>query len=145
MQLNERLLELTTLFKSVIKRFRQEWAERMESDISITQFRMLRQLGLNGEQRVVDLADFLSVTPGAVTGMADRLIEKGLIVRTRSEEDRRVVRLGITPAGEKAVESMLAIQIETVASMFGNLPEEDLEQMQRIFRQLMANLDKKEQ
>jgi DNA-binding MarR family transcriptional regulator len=140
----ERLLELSALFKNVIKKFRQEWAERMDTDISITQFRLLHMLKVQGMQRVVDIADYLSVTPGAVTGMADRLIERGLIARIRSEDDRRVVYLQITASGEEQLEAMQKIQNETVAAMFRYLPEKDVEELHRIFSHILRNLPEKE-
>lgn len=140
----ERLLEISSLFKSVIKRFRQEWANRMDTDISITQYRLLYMLKSQGMQRVVDLAEYLCVTPGAVTGMADRLIERGLIARIRSEEDRRVVFLQITDSGEERVEAMQQTQNETVAVMFRYLPERDVEELHRIFTHLLKNLPEEE-
>ena len=45
----------------------------------------------------------IGVDAGAVTRMLDRLVAKGLVERTRSETDRRVVNLELTEAGEAAV------------------------------------------
>lgn len=39
--------------------------------------------------------------------MLDRLIRKGLVRRTRSSNDRREVRLRLTPAGRDVVEEVL--------------------------------------
>lgn len=144
MENQERLLALSSLFKAVIKRFRQEWADRMDTDITVTQFRLLHMLKSQGMQRVAEVAEYLCITPGAVTGIADRLIEKGLMERVRSEEDRRVVYLQITPAGEEQFLSMQKIQNEAVAAMFRYLPERDVEELHRIFSHLLANLPEKE-
>jgi len=51
---------------------------------------------------VAELARELETDPGAMTRLLDRLEAKGLCKRVRSTEDRRVVNLALTPAGEKA-------------------------------------------
>jgi DNA-binding MarR family transcriptional regulator len=51
---------------------------------------------------VAELARELGTDPGAMTRLLDRLEAKGLCRRLRSTEDRRVVNLTLTPAGEKA-------------------------------------------
>ena len=50
-----------------------------------------------------ELARDLGITTGATTRMIDVLETRGLIARDRGGEDRRVVRLAVTPAGNDAV------------------------------------------
>jgi DNA-binding MarR family transcriptional regulator len=54
------------------------------------------------ECTVAELARELDTDPGAMTRLLDRLEAKGLCKRVRSTEDRRVVNVALTPAGEKA-------------------------------------------
>jgi DNA-binding MarR family transcriptional regulator len=51
---------------------------------------------------VAELARELDTDAGAMTRLLDRLEAKGLCRRVRSTDDRRVVNLALTPAGEKA-------------------------------------------
>jgi DNA-binding MarR family transcriptional regulator len=48
-----------------------------------------------------ELARLLHVDTGLMTRMLDKLETKGLLVRTRSVEDRRVVHLALTPKGRQ--------------------------------------------
>ncbi|MGE0807681.1 MAG: MarR family winged helix-turn-helix transcriptional regulator [Burkholderiaceae bacterium] len=50
-----------------------------------------------------ELAQELEVDTGAMTRTIDRLEAKGLVRRSRSQRDRRVVFLELTEAGEQAV------------------------------------------
>lgn len=50
-----------------------------------------------------ELARELGVTSGSVTRLVDELEGRGLIQRRRSDHDRRVIRLSITPLGDEAV------------------------------------------
>lgn len=60
--------------------------------------------GLPGS-RLAALAD---VTPATVTQMVDHLEADGLVTRTRSERDKRVVLVALTPAGRALVEERRA-------------------------------------
>lgn len=54
--------------------------------------------------RVSDLARRIYLHPATTVGILDRLEKKGLVSRTRSEEDRRVVYVALTQAGLDIVE-----------------------------------------
>ena len=77
-------------------------------------------LATHGPQRGIDIAARLGVNPSTGTRMCDRLVGKGLIRRVRSTTDRRVVRLRLTPAGERLVRRVIerrrADLIELVAA-----------------------------
>ncbi len=49
--------------------------------------------------KVSELAKGMFLHPATIVGIVDRLEAKGLVVRTRSKEDRRVVKLDLTPQG----------------------------------------------
>lgn len=89
------------------------------------------------------VADYLSQQSQTVTGVLDRLERAGHITRRRDLEDRRAVRLELTPSGERLV---LAINTELrrhVDSIFGKLDsglqhrlDSDLEELERSVRQV---------
>jgi len=54
-------------------------------------------------RRMADLADMAEVSCASLTGIVDRLEERGLVTRCRSTEDRRVVWVGITDDGRERV------------------------------------------
>lgn len=51
------------------------------------------------------LAKAATLSAGTVTGILDRLEQRGYIVRTRSVSDKRQVKVRLTPAGRAAVEN----------------------------------------
>src|SRR3954452_10273924 len=67
----------------------------LDADVTLPQFRALVVLAARGPQRAVDIATELGVNPSTGTRMCDRLVRKGLVRRTRTAGDRRVVRLGL--------------------------------------------------
>ncbi len=72
-------------------------------DVTLAQYRLLVVLASRGPQRMVDLAESLAMLPSTATRMCDRLDAKGLIRRARPSNDRRSVRLTLSPAGRQVV------------------------------------------
>ena len=52
-----------------------------------------------GSRRMSDLAGHADTSQASLTGIVDRLEDRGLVQRTRSAEDRRVVEVSLLPAG----------------------------------------------
>jgi DNA-binding MarR family transcriptional regulator len=62
--------------------------------------------GFGGKLTVGDLAERLAIKPHSAVGMADRLVEAGLVVRQASARDRRQVVLSLTPAGQRKLANL---------------------------------------
>jgi len=143
---NSQLLELSNMFKSLLKKMSHEWNKRMSDSFSLTmtQFRTLYILNTRGPQKAAELADVLLVTSGAITGLADKLIAKGFIQRQRSDEDRRVVYLSITDEGKAMIDVVLEKQKEIISMYFSGLPEEDVAHLKRIFTVMLERIEQLE-
>ena len=53
-----------------------------------------------------DLAQNICHDAGSLTRLVDQMVERGLVARGRSETDRRVVTLSLTPRGRSLVEAL---------------------------------------
>ncbi|MFI9011555.1 MarR family winged helix-turn-helix transcriptional regulator [Actinosynnema sp. NPDC053489] len=69
-----------------------------EHDLSLTQLRLLGLLR-DRRPRMTELAAFLGLDKSTLSGLVERAERRGLVVRGKSPEDRRVVDVAITPAG----------------------------------------------
>ncbi|MFN3433100.1 MAG: MarR family winged helix-turn-helix transcriptional regulator [Sphingomonas sp.] len=69
------------------------------ADITKTQWSALVALHFNRATTCAAIARDLGHDKGATTRLVDQLEERGWVVRHRGEEDRRQVRLALTPAG----------------------------------------------
>ncbi|WP_163582058.1 MarR family winged helix-turn-helix transcriptional regulator [Gracilibacillus saliphilus] len=93
--------------------------------LSQTQLILLIQMNLNDGMKASQIAEFLSVTPGAVTSICDKLEKLGLIQRVRESEDRRVVKMILTESGESKVQEL-----------FLKLPQEQLKEIERVLSEV---------
>lgn len=62
-------------------------------------------IGIDGEINASQLSDKLSITNGAVTQVADKLLKKKLIEKYKKEANRKEVYLKLTEQGKVAYES----------------------------------------
>ncbi len=76
-------------------------AEMAEHDLTGVQWGPLLIIHLGVGDTAADIARWACVDTGAVTRMLDRLEGKGLVRRSPCPHDRRVMRLALTPDGER--------------------------------------------
>jgi DNA-binding MarR family transcriptional regulator len=136
----EEWVELTDLFRHVARSFKQQWAKQMGDELSLSQLRLLGLLRDGHLRKPTDMADALYVTPGAMTGMADKLIEMGLVRRVRAENDRRIWYLQLTDRGNERFDSVQKKQSNIIETLFQGVPAEDIAHVRRIFQTILQNI-----
>ncbi|MEO0077855.1 MAG: MarR family transcriptional regulator [candidate division WOR-3 bacterium] len=101
--------------------------EAMGEDFSFSQTMVLQTLLIHREMRMNDLARFLGLTKANATGLVDRLVRRGLVVREPGVDDRRVVRVSLTRSGVCAARRLAAIQRQGLARMMRRIPKKNLD------------------
>jgi DNA-binding MarR family transcriptional regulator len=69
------------------------------------------------------LAEALGVTPRAVTGLVDALVDGGFVTRESHPDDRRATLVTFTTHGEQTARALERDHIEFASKLFGALPE----------------------
>jgi len=92
-----------------------EYSKAAERSTGLTgpQLWALKLMAEEPVMRVSGLAEKMYLRPPTVVGILDRLEKKGLVVRTHSTKDRRVVEVSLTELGE----SLLAKAPEVVQTV----------------------------
>jgi DNA-binding MarR family transcriptional regulator len=99
----EALAELGSAFKgamAAIRRLRGRDTHR-PGELSFAQYHLLCGLAEHDERSAGELALAAELSPATVTQMLDSLAQMGLVERTRSERDRRVVNCTLTTRGRE--------------------------------------------
>src|SRR6478672_1716966 len=86
--INELLDELTTWDARDRMGMFRKW---LQSQVSLVHLHVLTVLEADGPLPMSKLADALDVSVASTTGIVDRMEQRGLVRRTHSREDRRVV------------------------------------------------------
>ena len=95
-------------------------------DISVEQFHLLRFIR-RGHCSVSELADARNISRPAVSQGVDALVNKGLVTRTQSKEDRRYVELELTPEGNALLDSVFQNTREWMKESLETFSQEELE------------------
>jgi DNA-binding MarR family transcriptional regulator len=80
------------------------------------------------------------VTSGAITQRLDRLEERGLITRGRSDADGRAVVVTLTASGRAALDAALPDHLATERDLLAGLSEADREQLSGLLRRMLVAL-----
>jgi DNA-binding MarR family transcriptional regulator len=107
-----------------LSRILERELSRSEAALSLRQLRVLQRLA-DGEQVAAAIARESSVGPAAMQGVLDGLVDRGLILRQRSTEDRRKQLLELTPGGRAALLAGNGLLTETLTRLLeGTSPDE---------------------
>jgi long-chain acyl-CoA synthetase len=90
--------------------------ERNCPDLTLAQYRVLTRVA-DGDHRASLLAGRLALSKPTVTATVEGLVERGYLVRSEVETDRRAVQLDLTPSGRQALataDEALMAQLERV-------------------------------
>ena len=107
-------------------------------DLTPQQYNVLRLLKAQhpGLLPTLDVANRLVSRAPDITRMLDKLEQRGLVSRVRSESDRRTVLVGITPAGVQLLAEMHEPLRACHEQQLGHLPPEGLRQLIELLRQV---------
>ena len=107
--------------------------------ISSTHLHVLFLLESEGPMPMSRLAELLDVSLPNVTGIVDRMVERGFVERGRDGDDRRVVTVSATSGGHETVEEIDQIRRLAIGSVLAQLtPEQQLRALQTFTEMRMA-------
>ena len=121
----ENLANLVREHSSAVTRHAAATAKRMGLEAS--ELSALEHLQAAGPMRLGSLGERLSMSPGALTALVDRLEKKGYVERLPNPKDRRSALVRETEAGLKDSLKHLWPYIEEMKSLEGRFSKEERE------------------
>lgn len=103
---------------------------------------MLRREGAPYELSPSRLADVLGLTRGALSARLAGLEQRGLIAREHDTADRRRVRVRLTPAGRRAVESLLDREEQGEGRLLAVLTDREKQTLAALLRKLVHAIER---
>ena len=99
----------------------------------------LRRSGEPYELTAGDLVRQTMVTTGAITNRIDRLEDRGLVERDRTDDRRKVV-VRLTPRGRRLVDEVVGDHMATEREILSPLSRRQQEVLARLLRRLLIGL-----
>lgn len=113
-----------------------------QPDIALTMPQMITMFAIQaaGTCRMSELAEVTQQSAGTLTGIVDRLIVDGLAARVRDADDRRVVQVALTAAGEERLARVQEARCEDMALVLQHFSFEQLEQIEALLQLLLSGI-----
>lgn len=116
-----------------------------EYDLDFGLFDVLASLRRHGPPHELppsELNKWCMLTSGAMTKRLDRLERRGLIVRKADPDDRRGVRVELTPTGLELVDEVVVAHLENERRLLGPLSGRQRDELAVLLRDLLAHLER---
>ncbi|MDR2833033.1 MAG: MarR family transcriptional regulator [Streptococcaceae bacterium] len=131
---------LVSIFNDILTIEEAELQKSMFSDISIKEMHTIEAIGLYRKKTSSQVAKELMITVGTLTVAINNLEKKGYVERIRSEDDRRVVKLGLTKKGKLVFRVHQSFHREMVKNILGDMNEEEATALLKALKNLHGYL-----
>jgi DNA-binding MarR family transcriptional regulator len=126
----EIFLTMPFLMKVVSAELRRE-----KSPFSVAQLAALNVL-TEKPCNLSELAEFTAVSLPSMSGTVSKLVKHGFVERTRSNSDRRMIVLEITPQGQRLITELGEQLVNRVADLLLTFSESELTEIRAAFAHL---------
>jgi DNA-binding MarR family transcriptional regulator len=141
-------MQRTTVIAGIIDDIRRvfqvvhEQAKKAEHVTGLTspQLWAIKTIAQESPIMVSEIARRMYLHPATIVGILDRLEKQELVIRVRSTEDRRVVKVELTVKGRALVKKAPEIAQDIIAEGLGKLPQRNLNKIATSLNQIVGFL-----
>lgn len=108
------------------------------NDITGAQGGILVMLSTGRYTTAAELARELFIDSAAITRMTDRLEKRGLIMRVRRDDDRRVIDLRLTPDGQHLAQQLPTVFAGVLCRNFAGFSADEVSLLKNLLRKFLA-------
>jgi DNA-binding MarR family transcriptional regulator len=117
----------------------QGFARKIEAEgVTVAEWVFLRALYDVEPIAPSQLAEGMSMTRGAISKLADRLLEKSLIERVANTGDRRAHTLALNATGRALVPRLAKLADKNDAEFFGTLTADERQRLAQLLRKIVV-------
>ena len=139
-------LRYSHIFASVVREILEMkfLQDATSCSLSLTQFRLLKVIVLNGVHQVGEVAGFLGMSPPAATKNLDKLQRLGLILRNPSKGDRRATLISPSAKGRRLVQEYEIHKAERLSPVLERFSPNEIDQLVRLLKRLSLSIIRRE-
>lgn len=128
--MTERYLRSVRLLAECLQGFERFSSESVRSSgLTHAQFDIIATLGNTDGMSYKELGERTLITKGTLTGVIERLEQKGLVMRQRSCDDKRSFYVRLTPCGEGMFKEVFPKVVAHGKQLFATFTEADFDQI----------------
>ncbi len=107
-----------------------------ETGIDDTDFRILEALLNKGPLPVNTIGPKVNLTPGSISVAIDRLLDRSLVSRVESPEDRRVRIVSLTPKGKELIAPIFRKHAAEIRKVFADASPKELRALETALKKI---------
>jgi DNA-binding MarR family transcriptional regulator len=140
------LLRYSHIFASLVREILEVKFLREISPhpLTLSQFRLLKVITLNGHHQAGEMANVLGVSPPAITKIIDKLEQEGLITRVPSKGDRRATLVSPSAKGRRLVQKYEDLKTDRLGPVFQEFSSEELDGLTQLLKRFSLGLIQQE-
>lgn len=124
--------------RAVSNHVSQAFAAKLAAEgVTVAEWVMMRLLYEEEAAPPSRLAEQMNMTRGGITKLANRLVDRSLILRRASPEDGRGQMLELTSAGTELVPKLALLADSNDAEFFGGLSSADRQTLERLLKRIV--------
>lgn len=104
------------------------------------EIKVIQTLGKHGPLSMHEIADHLTLAVSSTTSVVDKLVEKNIVSRERSQEDRRIVQVALTQSGMEMYAVAREGRMSVGRGMLGTLSEKEQDALIDLFRKMTKDI-----
>src|ERR1700735_437031 len=112
-----------------------------DHEITFAQWLVLMKLRDGLATTAAEIARDMCHDSGALTRVIDQLAQRGLIERTRGQEDRRTIRLTLTEEGLRTVNGLVPTVVDLLNMALVDFTNDEASTLTRLLKKLIDGVD----
>jgi MarR family transcriptional regulator, organic hydroperoxide resistance regulator len=108
--------------------------------VTLPMYRVMAALRENGDQRLSDLAMVTTTEISTLSRLVGEMKRKGLVTRSRLEDNGRTVAINLTSKGKSLVEELMPIAVHFEEVAVSNYSEGEITRLKAVFREIYERL-----
>ena len=127
---------LVETFNDILTIEEKSLREGAFNNVSITEVHTVEAVGLHTKKTMSEVARELNITVGTLTVAINNLVKKGYVERYKSEDDRRLVKVGLTKKGRLLYRVHAQFHLDMVNSCTDDFSSQELEILEKALEKL---------
>jgi len=109
-------------------------------EVTLPMYRVMAALREDGDQRLSDLATVTTTEISTLSRLIGEMKRKGLVTRSRLEDNGRTVAINLTAKGKQLVEELMPIALHFEEVAISGYSEAEISRLKIVFREIYQNL-----
>ena len=108
--------------------------------VTLPMYRVMAALWEKGDQRLSDLATITTAEISTLSRLIGEMKRKGLVTRSRLEDNGRTVAINLTAKGRSLVEELMPIAVHFEDVAVSRFSEDEVSRLKVVFREIYESL-----